>query len=170
MGKRGPKKKHGERTASGQLSRAQPQEDAVTVAQVRQFILSRRLDGKWMTPFGIMAIDKRLTDKQYAAGERFAGAYEAYRRAIESPGLSAPAQNINAVSGRDNVLESDIDVRRSRRAIAEWSRIEDLLSALEMSAAERICILHRAQESYVQFRALKSALDKLVGMWGERLT
>lgn len=170
MGKRGPKKKPGERTPSGQLSRAK-QEATISVSQVRGSILARQIDGKWMTPFGVMAIvDKRVTDKQYAAGERFALAYEAYRAAVGSPGLSASAQDLNAVGGRDNVIENDADVRRARRAVAEWSRIEDMMSKLEMSALERICILHLPQDGYVQFRALIGALDKLVGMWGARLT
>jgi hypothetical protein len=170
MGKRGTKRKAGERTPSGQLSRAKPQEVTVSVSQVRAHIAAKQIDGRYMTPFGLMAIDKRVTDQQYAAGLRFAGAYEAYRRAIDSPGLSVSAQNLNAIGGRDNVIEGDAEIRRARRCIAEWSRIETLLTNLEIRALERICILHHAQESFTQFRALQYGLDKLCAMWGERLT
>lgn len=164
MSKRGRPKLHAARTPSGQISRARDVPH-VPVHLVRAMVSAGKIQGKWLTYFGRMALEDRITQKQFDAGERFADAWEAYRDAIDAPGLTVPAQDLNKLGGRDNVLE---DVSKTERAIKEWDRIKWLLSPLEMDAMTRLCVKHEEQSSFVQIMALKYGLDKLIGYWSGR--
>jgi hypothetical protein len=162
---KGRQRKDGKRTPSGQLSRAK---SPISLSLVRGMIATKMIDGRFNTPFGLMALDDRITQAQFDAGMRFAEAERAYRAAIDSPPASPPAQDVNRLGGRPNEFEDEHAIRAKDRAILQWQTLDALLNSLERRSLNIVVVRQYAPEGYVQVMSLKTALDKLVRHWSGR--
>jgi hypothetical protein len=133
--------------------------------RMRALVAAGMLDGRWGSWLGGENAQGRVSDEQWQAALRFAEAGRAYQRAIASPGYSAKAQDLNAVSGRSVSFETDGEVKRNREAVAEWDRLINGLTDLQFHALDVIVLQWRPNESFNMKRALHEGLNKLVAMW-----
>jgi hypothetical protein len=137
----------------------------VPLHRVREMVATAKLDGRWTSWLGIAYMSDMFTREQWEAGLRFAELSEARQRALCSPGCNPRAQDLSAVSGRSVKPETEAVIKRHRRALEEWDRLESGLTRLQLHALDVIVVQMRPAEGFVQQMALRDGLDRLTALW-----
>ena len=171
MTKAGRPRKTAQRYPGGQIRRER--EKATTSihwARERDALRASARDPRLGTPLGVLFRAERITAGQMNAGTRFAGARASADAALGLPGRNTPAQDLNAVGGASNAIETLDTIRRKRNAIAAYdAAVESVgLGSRELAALEWVVIYERTPDDYAMVLRLIAGLDRLVRHYGTR--
>lgn len=158
---RGRPRKKGERYPSGKIKPV-----AKTSYWQRELDELRKgsRDHRLGSQLGILWRSDVITQNAFDAGMRFADARKAADGALGLPPRDAPAQDINAVHGASNAVDTPESAARKARAIAAYDAAEEAvgLNSLPLRALQWVVIYERRPDDYEQLLALFTGLQKLM--------
>lgn len=164
MARRGRPRKTGDRYPSGKLV---PDARAKTSYWQRQIetLNTASLDSRLGSAIGILAVRRIITPQALDAAMRFADARAAADAALGLPPRSPRAQDMNALHGASNELETMESAARKARSIAAYDAAEESvgLNSLPLAALQWVVIYDKREDSYEQLLALFTGLQKLMG-------
>lgn len=172
MGRRGPKKKLGNREPNGRLQRYSEArgEAYMPLHHIRRMIALGKLDGRYGTPLGRMVLNERISKGQFDAATRFVDIRRAADAALGLPPRTVPAQTLGELRGHDGDVETEEERRRKTRDLDAWDKLVALLGVQTewMRAMERIALYELEPDDYSQVIKLVEALNRLMAYWGMR--
>lgn len=160
MAKRGRRKVAGDRTGSGQLSRAA----GAAVPSRAQAIRAASANPYFGSQAGRAFLEHRITETQLDQAKRVAAIVSAYRLAMQMRGVASPSmeQGRGGSAADPDSERGAQEARAHERAIARYDRMVerlDIRGAAVRDATLRFCI-----DEYCDWRALewaKVGLDQL---------
>lgn len=167
----GRKRKAGDRTPSGQLSRAQ-QETKFAPAAIKRLAeqaIAKASDPRLGSEIGRLMLAGKLTARQAAAGWRFAEISADYSKALQSPKLKT-ARLERGQRGQDAEEGTSAGEAISRALVRSVRRAERALAALSAAGkdSERAVDLLAADVAlltYEQLVAARAGLDALASLF-----
>lgn len=128
---------------------------------------------EWGTVLGRLLLAGKITEQQYAAGQRWAEYAARYSAALQSPSPDPRSIQIGDGRGGHHVdpdsSEGCAEARRHERAISSFVDAAAALSCngrLSVNAVRSVCERDYNLDGHEQYLALLSGLSTLASFWG----
>lgn len=161
---RGRPRKTGKRYPGGKLKPIEVRAKTSYWQKQLEVLREGELDPYLGTPIGILLRRDVITHWAMDAAVRFAKERAAADAALGLPPRSARAQDMGAIRGTSDGVDSPQEVERKKRAVDAYVAAEMAvgLNSPALAALQWIVIYDKREDSYEQLLALFTGLDKLM--------